>query len=113
MHDPEPDETDESLRAVVRLLASRGGPALGGRAPEAAARLWVEHGFDDAEEVESWLDASCFDADAARRLDQAGITPEQAALPQPGGETLASRLTRGELSLEEARRIITREFWND
>jgi hypothetical protein len=115
MADPTRFEEDQSARAVARVLAGRGADALRGRTPEAAARLWVENGFDDAEEVESWLDAGCLDADAARRLEDAGITPEQAALraDADGEETLGSRLARGELSLEEARRIITREFWND
>jgi hypothetical protein len=115
MADPTRLEEDESARAVARILAARGGAALQGRAPEAAARLWVENGFDDPEEVEAWLDARCPDAASARRLEEAGITPEQAAFRTnaDGEETLGSRLARGELSLAEARRIITREFWND
>lgn len=118
MADTTPDETDESVRAVARVLARCGPTATGGREPDAAAREWVEHGFDDGEEVEAWLGALCFDAAGARRLDDAGITPEQAALRTRAGtrgeeDTLGRKLGRGELSLEEARRIITREFWSD
>jgi hypothetical protein len=81
-------------------------------------REWIEQGFDDPEEVEAWISAGCVEAAQARRLDDAGITPEQAALRTTAGasdadDTLGRKLARGELSLEEARRIITREFWND
>jgi hypothetical protein len=110
------DDGDETARAVAEVLARR--DAAGGRNPSEAAREWVEHGFDDAEEVEAWLDAGCPDAAGARRLEDAGITPEQAALRTSAGasdaeDTLGRKLSRGDLSLEEARRIITREFWND
>lgn len=112
------DDQQENVRAVAGVLARRGVPAAGGRDADEAAREWVENGFDDAEEVEAWLRALCFDAADARRLDEAGITPEQAALRTSAGasaeeDTLGRKLSRGELSLEEARRIITREFWND
>lgn len=104
--------------AVAEVLARRGVDAAAGRAAPELAREWVEHGFDDAEEVEAWLDAGCPDAAAALRLEEAGITPEQAALRTSAGasgteETLGAKLSRGDLSLEEARRIITRQFWND
>ena len=112
----ERDDQQENVRAVAEVLARR--DAAGGRDAAEAAREWVECGFDDAEEVESWLDARCFEAAAARRLEEAGITPEQAALRTSAGasaeeDTLGRKLSRGELSLEEARRIITREFWGE
>ncbi|HEV3471538.1 MAG TPA: hypothetical protein VG148_19580 [Pyrinomonadaceae bacterium] len=110
------NDTDENVRAVAEVLARRGLEATGGRDAFEAAREWVEEGFDDAEEVESWLGARCFEAAAARRLEEAGVTPEQAALRTRAGDTagedtLGRKLSRGEISLEEARRIITREFW--
>lgn len=110
------DEGGGRVRAVAEVLQRRG--AASGRDPTEAAREWVENGFDDAEEVAAWLDAGCAEAGAARRLEEAGITPEQAALRTTAGasteeDTLGGKLSRGELSLEEARRIITRQFWND
>jgi hypothetical protein len=110
------DEGGGRARAVAELLARRGA-AAGGDLSE-AAREWVENGFDDVEEVEAWLNAGCADARAALRLEGAGITPEQAALRTTAGasageDTLGAKLSRGELSLEEARRIITRQFWNE
>ena len=112
------DGEDETARAIAEVLARRGAVAPGGANPSEAAREWLEYGFDDAEEVEAWLDAGCPDAACARRLEGAGITPEQAALRTKAGasgeeDTLGRKLTRGDLSLEEARRIITREFWHD
>ncbi|HWS54022.1 MAG TPA: hypothetical protein VN228_07850 [Pyrinomonadaceae bacterium] len=114
----ESDEAYETARAVSSVLARRGADATGGRDPAEVAREWVGQGFDDAEEVEAWLDAGCLDAAGARRLEEAGITPEQAALRTRAGasgeeDTLGRKLSRGDLSLEEARRIITREFWHD
>jgi hypothetical protein len=111
------EDREEFLRAVSGILARR-PEATAPTGAEEAAREWAAQGFDDPEEVEAWLDAGCVEAAHARRLDDAGITPEQAALRTTAGasgteDTLARQLSRGELSLEEARRIITREFWHD
>ena len=111
------DRDEENLREIADALARSGPRATGGRAAELVAREWLEEGFDDAEEVSDWLRARVFDAAGARRLEDAGITPEQAAMKTRAGadddeDTLGSKLVRGELSFEEARRIITSEFWN-
>ena len=111
------DRDEEALRDIAVVIERFGPQATGARAAEVAAREWLDAGFDDAEEVEDWLRARCFDAAGARRLEDAGITPEQAAMRTSAGadgaeDTLGSKLTRGVLSFEEARRIITSEFWN-
>ena len=111
------DRDEENLRDIAAVLARSGPRATGGRAAEASAREWLEEGFDDAEEITDWLRARVFDAAGARRLEDAGITPEQAAGRTTAGtddaeDTLGSKLVKGELSFEEARRIITDEFWN-
>jgi hypothetical protein len=105
-------------RLVADTLARHGGDALpGGASPDAAARAWLAAGFADAEEVDDWLAARCFDPRHAQTLDAAGVTPEQAALRTREGranyeETVAYKLAHGDLTLEEARRIITSDFWN-
>jgi hypothetical protein len=111
------DRDEETFRDIAVVIERFGPRAAGARAAESAAREWLDAGFDDAEEVEDWLRARCFDAAGARRLEDAGITPEQAAMRTTAGtdgdeDTLGSKLTRGALSFEEARRIITSEFWN-
>ncbi len=111
------DRDEEIVRDIAAALERSGARATGERAAEVVAREWLDAGFDDAEEVEDWLRALCFDAAGARRLEDAGITPEQAAMRTDAGtggaeDTLRSKLIRGELSFEEARRIITNEFWN-
>lgn len=98
------DEPSESVAAAARES-------------ERAAREWLAAGFDDPEEVEDWLRARCFSPASAAALERAGITPEQAALRTRAGsadyeETIAYKLTRGDLSFDEARRIITSDFWN-
>lgn len=111
------EDRDRLLRDVVETLARRAAVAGDAAAVEAAGE-WVAAGFDDAEEVGEWLDAGCLTAAEARRLDDAGVTPEQAALRTADGaggaeDTLARKFARGELSLAEVRRILTREFWHD
>ncbi|HEX9918733.1 MAG TPA: hypothetical protein VGA87_06185 [Pyrinomonadaceae bacterium] len=106
------------VRLIMETLRRHGGDALpGGASPLEAARAWLDAGFADAEEVDDWLAARCFDARSAQTLDAAGITPEQAALRTRQGrasyeETVAYKLAHGDLTLEEARRIITHDFWN-
>jgi len=87
-------------------------------AGNALAVEWIDAGFDDPGEVQEWILARCFSPDHARRLDDAGITPEQAALVTTAGlssraDTVGHKVSTGEMSLEEARRIITSHFWND
>ncbi len=87
------------------------------RPVEEVAGEWIDAGFDDPEEIEDWIRARCFKAAGARTLDDAGITPVQAALRTKLGvrndeDTLGFKLITGDLSFDEARRIITNEFWN-
>jgi hypothetical protein len=105
------------LQLIGETLRRYGDAALDSTTLEAAARAWLDAGFTDAEEVEDWLGARCFNPRHAQTLDAAGITPEQAALRTRAGraddeETVACKFSRGDLTLEEARRIITNDFWN-
>ena len=114
---PPTNEDDAGLRALADALARHGGAALGGATPQEAARRWLDAGFDDPEEVEEWLLARCFDAAGAHALERAGITPQQAAARTTAGtpgyeDTIGYKLTRGHLTFDEARRIITSDFWN-
>ena len=112
-----PPQQQAPLRLIGETLRRYGDDALLGTNVEAAARAWLDAGFADAEEVEDWLRARCFEPRHARTLDDAGITPEQAALRTRAGragdeKTVACKFSRGDLTLEEARRIITNDFWN-
>lgn len=107
----------EILARITRTLETFGAEILHGKTPHDAAREWFDAGFDDAEEIADWLRARCFTAADARRLEDAGFTPDQAAINTRVGsnnyqDTIAYKLTHGDLSFEEARRIITDEFWN-
>ena len=121
-------EAGTLARAIAGVLERYGAEALGGGvSAEQAAQQWINAGFDDAEEVDDWLRARCFSASAARTLEDAGITPEQAATPMRAGssdgsegdnsdrnvvDTLGGKFTRGHISIDEARRIVTNDFWN-
>jgi hypothetical protein len=114
---PPPLQTQTLIHLIGETLRRHGDDALQSRTVEGAARAWLDAGFDDAEEVEDWLAARCFDARHAQTLEAAGITPEQAALRTRAGradyvETVACKFSRGDLTLDEARRIITSDFWN-
>jgi hypothetical protein len=105
------------LQLIGEALCRHGEDARQNTNVEAAARAWLEAGFTDAEEVDDWLGARCFDPRHAQTLEAAGITPEQAALRTRAGradyeETVACKFSRGDLTLAEARRIITSDFWN-
>lgn len=112
---------DDQRRLLARISAAlerHGGAALAGGPAEAAARRWLGRGFTDVEEIEDWLAARCFDPARAHELERAGLTPEQAAARTAAGrgdyeDTIAFKIAAGDLSLEEARRIVTSDFWND
>jgi hypothetical protein len=111
------DSVEKSVLNIAAVLRGFGPEATGVRAAESVAREWFDAGFEDPEEVEDWLRARCMDASGAQSLERAGITPEQAATLTTAGtsgieDTIGAKLVRGELSFDEARRIITSEFWN-
>lgn len=87
-----------SVEAIRRYgeLADRGG------AVEAAAQAWTEAGFDD-ETTARWLEARCFDPQAARALAELDVTPQQAAVrTRDGGggdiDTIAYKVANGDLT---------------
>lgn len=80
-------------------LADRGGDA------ETAAQAWSEAGFDDAATAK-WLEARCFDPQAARRLAKMGVSPRQAAhRTRDGGDgsrdTIAYKVANGDLTARQ------------
>jgi hypothetical protein len=106
------------LRAISELLEHYGQHGTKSASIAEQAKSWIDLGYDDPEEVESWLKARCFNAEGANMLDNAGITPEQAAITTTEGlsstpDSIGFKVVNGELTVDEARRIVTREFWND
>ena len=70
--------------------------------PADAARAWSAAGFDE-EQTAKWLEARCFDPEAARELADLGITPGQAASRTRDGkrnyrDTIAFKVASGDLS---------------
>jgi hypothetical protein len=111
------EEQDASLRAVCAVLARYGEAVAGGAGAESVAYEWLAEGFADAEEVEEWLGARCFRAQHAAALERAGFTPAQAALRTTAGrgeyeDTIAYKFAQGDLTLAEARRLVTSDFWH-
>ena len=111
------DGDQEIVRDIAAALRRFGPPETDENAAESVAREWFDAGFEDPEEVEDWLRARCDTAQVALGLERAGITPQQAAIRTTAGtdaseDTLGSKLASGALSFDEARRIITSEFWN-
>jgi hypothetical protein len=107
----------ETFQLICEVLGEHAEDALAGARAEEVARQWLDAGFDDPEEIDDWLRARCFTASRAQALEAAGFTPEQAALRTTAGtaayeDTIAYKLDHNDLSLDEARRIITSAFWN-
>jgi hypothetical protein len=79
-------------------LADRGGAA------DVAAQAWTKAGFGD-EMTARWLQARCFEPDAARALTELGVTPEQAAVrTRDGGDyidTIAHKVAAGALTARQ------------
>lgn len=117
MRDDTENDRAEMLQRIGEAIERHLEAARGYASIEEAASQWIAAGFEDAEEVDEWLAARCFSAEGARALEMAGITPDQAAMLTRAGtasyeETIGYKIIKGDLSTEEARRIITSAFWN-
>ena len=73
--------------------------------PAAAAKAWTKAGFGD-EETSKWLEARCFDPQAARDLANLAVTAGQAAKRTRDGrrdylDTIAFKVSSGDLSARQ------------
>jgi hypothetical protein len=80
-------------------FADRGGDA------GAAAKAWTDAGFDD-EQTAQWLEARCFDPEAASDMAALRVTPGQAAKRTRDGrgdyiDTIAFKVANGDLSARQ------------
>jgi len=94
----------------IRDVIERHGHFAHGGNPDDTAETWAEVGFDGAE-VDEWLNARCFDPNAARDLADAGVTPAMACMKTEAGagdyvDTVGFKVADGDLEVEEARDLV-------
>jgi hypothetical protein len=95
VYEPPASTSPETIKPYGEL-ADRGGDA------RVAAQAWTDAGFDDPMTAK-WLEARCFDPQAARALADMGVTPGQAAhRTRDGGDgyrdTIAYKVANGDLT---------------
>jgi len=98
VYEPTPNTGAETIRRFGEL-ADRGGDA------GAVAQAWTDAGFDDAATAE-WLEARCFDPEAARALADMSVTPGQAAKRTRDGsgnyiDTIAFKVASGDMTARQ------------
>ena len=95
-----------AARTRVETIQHHGELADRGEEPADVAKRWTDCGFDD-EATERWLQARCFDPEAARDLADLGVTPGQAAKRTRDGagesyiDTIAYKVSMGQLSARQ------------
>ena len=95
---------------TVRDVIERHGHFAHGGDPDDTAETWVEAGFE-ADEVDEWLNARCFDPSAARDLADAGVSPAEARMKTDAGrgdytETVGFKVSTGDIEVEEGRDLL-------
>ena len=94
---PAPKTSAETIKRYAELAAADGDA-------DAAAQAWTDAGFDD-ETTAKWLEARCFDAEAARALADMGVSPRQASQrTRDGGggrDTIAFKVANGHLTARQ------------
>lgn len=91
------------LAEIQRIIELSGIWAHGGD-PEGVAVEWRETCLS-TNEIEEWLEAGCFSAEAAFALDNEDITPEQASARREGF-SLAYWFSNGDMSLSDVKYFI-------
>jgi hypothetical protein len=89
-------------RTKADTISRFGELADRGEDPKVAAKAWTAAGFDD-EQTAKWLEARCFDPQAARDLTDLAVTPGQASKRTRDGrrdylDTIAFKVASGDLS---------------
>ncbi|WP_206922984.1 Arc family DNA-binding protein [Alicyclobacillus acidoterrestris] len=97
------------MTITMQDVVEKHGDFAHGGDVEYGVKSWERAGFTP-EEADAWLEARCFEAVDARRLADAGITPEQAAQSDEeiGGyvDTIGYKVANGDLSVERAKEAI-------
>lgn len=101
IYEPPPSQPQTSVETIQRY----GEFAVRDGSPEAVAQAWTDAGFDDVMTAR-WLEARCFDPDAARALTNLGVTPGQAsARTRDGGDrsigTIGEKVAKGDLTARQ------------
>jgi hypothetical protein len=102
--DPYIHAQDERHDQIERVLWQHRDFACGLSHPSSVADAWTSLGFTAAE-VDAWLNARCFDADAANALRRGGYTPKLAAERTDRGlgayeDTIGFKVSNGDLDPE-------------
>ncbi len=92
-------------RTSVDTIARFGELADRGEDPAVAAKAWTDAGFDD-ETTAKWLEARCFEPEAASDLADLAVTPGQASKRTRDGkrdyiDTIAFKVASGDLSARQ------------
>jgi hypothetical protein len=95
---------------TIRDVIERHGQFAHGGNPDDTAETWEGAGFA-TDEVDEWLQARCFDPNAARDLTDAGVTPEMARMKTSAGagdyvDTVGFKVADGDLEVDEARELV-------
>lgn len=95
---------------TIRDVIERHGHFAQGGNPDDTAETWGESGFE-ADEVNEWLLARCFDPSVARDLDDAGVSAELARMKTKAGageytDTVGFKASAGDLEVDEARDLV-------
>lgn len=95
---------------TIRSVIEKHGYFAHGGNLDDAAETWAESGFE-ANEVEEWLLARCFNPNAARDLADAGVTPDMARMKTEAGsgdyvDTVGFKVSDGDLEVDEARELV-------
>jgi len=92
-------------RTSVDTISRYGELADRGEDPAVAAKAWTAAGFDD-DQTARWLEARCFDPQAARDLADLAVSPGQASKRTRDGrrdylDTIAFKVASGDLSARQ------------
>lgn len=95
---------------TIRDVIERHGHFAHGGNPDDTAEAWAEAGFE-ADEVDEWLNARCFDPSVARDLADAGVAPADAGIKTEAGagdyvDTVGFKASAADIEVEEARDLV-------
>ncbi len=95
---------------TIRDVIEKQGHFAHGGNPDDTVEAWAETGLEPGE-VEEWLNARCFDPNAARDLTDAGVSAADARMKTDAGggeytDTVGFKVSAGDLEPEEARDLL-------